>query len=122
MPMMAPMGKKYATSTHSRNDEPGGGAEEGQGSAESGVFDRRAMRRHRDRAANLVDGHDFLFNEIAARLIDRLSDITRALPVALDLSCHSGALGALLRETQRISPQKIMPGGITTLVQADPSP
>ncbi len=73
------------------------------------VFDRRLVRRHRDRAASHLDGHDFLFREVAERLADRLDDVTRKFPLALDLGCHGGEIAAALRGR----------GGIETLVQCD---
>jgi len=60
------------------------------------VFDRRLLRRRRDRAAAGLDGVDFLFSEAAERLADRLDNVTRRFPVALDLGCHTGLLGAAL--------------------------
>ncbi len=60
------------------------------------VFDRATVRRHRDRAAAGREGHDFLLREVGERLADRLDDITRRFPVALDLGCHGGELGRLL--------------------------
>ncbi|HYB10195.1 MAG TPA: methyltransferase domain-containing protein [Alphaproteobacteria bacterium] len=59
------------------------------------LFDRRLVRLHRDRAAARLDDHDFLYREVAARLADRLEDITRDFAVVLDLGCHSGQLGRL---------------------------
>jgi NADH dehydrogenase [ubiquinone] 1 alpha subcomplex assembly factor 5 len=76
------------------------------------VFDRRAVRAHRDRAASRFTHHDFLFREVAGRLADRLLDFKRAFPRALDLGCHDGVLARVLRDR----------GGIETLVQADISP
>jgi NADH dehydrogenase [ubiquinone] 1 alpha subcomplex assembly factor 5 len=73
------------------------------------VFDRRLVRRHRDRAAARLEGHDFLFREIAERLADRLDDVTRTFPLALDLGCHGGEIADALRGR----------GGIKTLVQCD---
>ena len=58
------------------------------------VFDRPAVRRHRDRAAASIDDADFLFRESAERLLDRLNDVTRTFPLALDLGCHSGTAAA----------------------------
>ena len=52
------------------------------------VFNRTAVRRHRDRAATNLSAHDFLFSESAERLADRLDDVTRSFPLALDLGCH----------------------------------
>ena len=76
------------------------------------VFDRTAKRLHRDRAAERLDEAGFLFEEGAERLADRLSDIRRGFPVALDLGCHDGTLARVLAGR----------GGIETLIQADLSP
>lgn len=76
------------------------------------VFDRRVVRRHRDRAAPGLHGHDFLLREVVERLADRLDDVTRNFPRALDLGCHTGALAKELGGR----------GGIETLVQCDLSP
>jgi SAM-dependent methyltransferase len=75
-------------------------------------FDRRALRAHRDRAAATLPAHDFLFREVAERLVDRLADMTRRFPCVLDLGCHGGEVSAMLAGQ----------GGIDTLVQCDLSP
>jgi NADH dehydrogenase [ubiquinone] 1 alpha subcomplex assembly factor 5 len=75
------------------------------------VFDRRLLRQRRDRAAGR-DGFDFLFAEAAEQLLDRLDDVSRKFPLALDLGCRGGIL------TRRLAGR----GGIERLVQADPSP
>ncbi|MDH3703962.1 MAG: methyltransferase domain-containing protein [Alphaproteobacteria bacterium] len=76
------------------------------------VFDRRTVRRHRDRAADSLAQHDFLLREVADRLSDRLLDINRRFPVALDLGCHTGQIG------HAMDPRC----GVDTLVQCDLSP
>jgi SAM-dependent methyltransferase len=76
------------------------------------VFDRRLVRLHRDRAAPALGAHDFLFREVAERLTERLDDTKRRFPVALDLGCHGGEIGAAVKGR----------GGIETLVQCDASP
>lgn len=76
------------------------------------VFDRRLVRRHRDRAAPRLAEHDFLLREVAERLSERLEDVTRRFPLALDLGCHHGVLGRALAGRS----------GIEMLVQADLSP
>ncbi|MBT6093522.1 MAG: methyltransferase domain-containing protein [Rhodospirillaceae bacterium] len=73
------------------------------------VFNRRAVRQHRDRAAADLTAHDFLFAETAERLADRLDDVKRAFPLALDLGCHGGELSRALNSR----------GGIETLACAD---
>ncbi len=76
------------------------------------LFDRRLLRRRRDRAAANLAAHDFLFAEVAERLTERLDDVTRKFPRALDLGCHGGALARALGRR----------GGVETLVQCDLSP
>ena len=73
------------------------------------VFDRTAVRRHRERVAEDFGNYDFLKVEVAERLADRLDDIKRSFPLALDLGAHDGALGRTLGAR----------GGVETLVQAD---
>ncbi|WP_420346473.1 methyltransferase domain-containing protein [Pelagibius sp.] len=60
------------------------------------VFDRRSLRLHRDRAAATLAEHDFLLREVGERLLDRLGDIRRDFPLALDLGCHHGVVADLL--------------------------
>jgi len=76
------------------------------------VFNRRTVRRHRDRAAAGLADHDFLLREVAARLADRLDDVNRDFPLALDLGCHTGGMAEIIGGR----------GGIETLVQSDLSP
>ena len=49
------------------------------------IFDRRAVRRQRDRAAAGFAGHDFLHREIADRLADRLRDVRRGFATVVNL-------------------------------------
>ncbi|MGE0650764.1 MAG: methyltransferase domain-containing protein [Alphaproteobacteria bacterium] len=76
-------------------------------------FDRVAVRAHRARTARLGADSDFLFDEVAVRLLDRLDDIRRPFTRVLDLGCRRGGLGARLatRTTE---------GG--TVVQCDLAP
>ncbi len=73
------------------------------------IFDRGAVRQHRDRAATIDTSGCKLLSETAARLADRLLDVTRRFPLALDLGCRTGVLARCLGER----------GGIETLVQCD---
>ncbi|MBT6119730.1 MAG: methyltransferase domain-containing protein [Rhodospirillaceae bacterium] len=56
------------------------------------IFDRRAVRARRERAARALPEHDFLMREVADRLADRLDDIRRRFPRALDLGSRGPAL------------------------------
>ncbi len=76
------------------------------------LFDRRAARRFRERAARQWGKADFLVNEAAERLADRLADVTRRFPLALDLGCRDGVLARTLQGR----------GGIETLIQMDSAP
>lgn len=73
------------------------------------VFDRRLLRRRRERVAPALDGADFLIREAALRLVERLGDVRREFPLALELGCHTGQLAAALHG----SPQ------VGRLIQAD---
>jgi len=75
------------------------------------IFDRQAVRRHRDRAAADLLKYDFLIREVADRLSDCLLDIRRDFPIALDLGCHGGQLARILAGR----------GSISQLIQCDMS-
>lgn len=67
------------------------------------IFDRRLVRRHRDRAAAAWDAHDFLFRHVAEQLIDRLYDVKRTFHRALDLGCRGGEVSRLLPGTKGVA-------------------
>src|SRR5271163_3402112 len=60
------------------------------------VFDRRAVRRHRDRAAATVDAVADILGDAAGRLLDRLDDISFRFTRALDVGGR-GIVAPLLR-------------------------
>lgn len=72
------------------------------------IFDRRLLRQRRARSALDLHAHDFLLREVAERLADRLSDIARTFPLALDLGTRAGVLAGTLKGR----------GGIEILIQA----
>ena len=76
------------------------------------VFSRRAVRDHRDRASSTIDEHSFLLDMVARQLAERLDEMKRQFPTALDLGCHTGQLRDLL----------LGRNGIETLIQSDLSP
>jgi SAM-dependent methyltransferase len=75
------------------------------------IFDRPLLRARRGRALRDRHAHDFLLTEIAERLSDRLSDVTRRFPIALDLGARDGILARTLQGR----------GGIASLFQSDAS-
>ncbi|HST75970.1 MAG TPA: methyltransferase domain-containing protein [Acetobacteraceae bacterium] len=60
------------------------------------VFDRRAVRLHRDRAAATVERVSDVLRDAAERLLDRLDDTTRRFTHALDVGGR-GVIAPLLR-------------------------
>ena len=74
------------------------------------LFDRRAWRMHRDRAAR-SGCVDFLHAEVASRLVDRLEDVGGRFRTAIDVGAQSGALSRALERHP----------GIEWVVAADPS-
>lgn len=73
------------------------------------VFDRKLVRDHRDRAAKNWSEFDFLHKEVAERLCDRLDDVVRDCPLALDVGCHGGDVASVIGTR----------GKVQTLVQFD---
>jgi NADH dehydrogenase [ubiquinone] 1 alpha subcomplex assembly factor 5 len=88
---------------------------EGEGAgianASAALFDRRAWRFHRARAA-VGEPVDFLHAEIADRLLDRLDVVNRAFAAVLDLGARDAALGRALAARP----------GTRSVVAAEPAP
>ncbi|MBI3199359.1 MAG: methyltransferase domain-containing protein [Rhodospirillales bacterium] len=66
------------------------------------VFDRTVLRQRRERAARAWDGHAFLKREIAGRLVERLDDVRRSFPLALDLGCHGDEIATALGDRKAV--------------------
>jgi len=66
------------------------------------VFDRKAVRAHRERAARHFADHDFLFREAAERLVERLDDINRTFPRVLDMGARTGVLAPLIAQRKGV--------------------
>lgn len=73
------------------------------------VFDRKLIRARRERASIDAGAHDFLYREVALMLADRLLDINRGFPLALELGARQDILSKALTGK----------GGIKMLVAAD---
>ena len=59
-------------------------------------FDADLPPLRRARAAAGFDAHDFLFREVAMRVVDRLADVVRGFPVAIDLGARTGLIRPLV--------------------------
>ena len=66
------------------------------------VFDRAVLRRRRERAARDWDRQAFLKREIAERLVERLDDVRRTFPLALDLGSHGDEIASALGERKTV--------------------
>ncbi|MGI9486468.1 MAG: methyltransferase domain-containing protein [Geminicoccaceae bacterium] len=77
----------------------------------SAIFDRRLLRRRRDRMAMRFADFDFLVNEMTERVVERLSDVRRSFGTTLVLGCHTGQVAARLPKAQ-----------VGDVIQADLSP
>lgn len=66
------------------------------------VFDRKAKRKQKNRAAlaENVAVYDYLKDEVAERMVDRIGDVARYFPMALDLGCGRGHLSKYLTKEQ----------------------
>ena len=76
------------------------------------LFDRPLLRFRRDRIAGMTKAFDFLFDEAAEMLADRLEDVRRTFPDALILGGRDGTFARILDGR----------GGIQNLFHTDLSP
>ena len=86
------------------------------------VFDRGVKLRQRDQSlvTDESDYYDYLREEVASHLVDRLDDITRRFPTVLEVGCHRGHfLKKLIAESED---REEVCGGIESLMQIDSSP
>lgn len=74
------------------------------------VFNREAKRLQKNRAALRANSgeYDYLKDEVARRIVDRLSDVSRHFPLVLDLGCGKGHIARALSKTS-----------VSSLVQCD---
>lgn len=61
------------------------------------IFDRSLLRARKKRAAKHFAAHDFLFRESALRLADRLDDMTRSFPLAVEIGAHGDSVSQALQ-------------------------
>ncbi|CAN0235170.1 unnamed protein product, partial [Chrysoparadoxa australica] len=66
------------------------------------LFDRDQLARNRDTASTDYRKFGFLKARASEHLIERLQDVSRQFPRALDLGAHTGATSLALRESPQI--------------------
>ncbi|XP_072513282.1 arginine-hydroxylase NDUFAF5, mitochondrial isoform X1 [Salminus brasiliensis] len=64
------------------------------------VFDRNMKKRQKKWASSLQDSHkyDYLRDEVGSRVADRIYDIARTFPLALDVGCGKGHIAEHLNK------------------------
>ncbi len=73
------------------------------------VFDGRAVRLHRDRAANLLPRVRDVLDDVSARLLDRLDDTTHRFTQALDIGGRGGVADALRTRGMHVVSMDVSP-------------
>jgi NADH dehydrogenase [ubiquinone] 1 alpha subcomplex assembly factor 5 len=68
------------------------------------IFNRKKVQRHRQRASIVISEHDFLINEVAGRVLERLDDISREFESILNI----GAIGNISELLNRKSETKLL--------------
>lgn len=80
------------------------------------VFDRKSVRKHKNRAAQNFHNHSFLKKRAAEDMADRLEVIPRSFNRILDLGCHSAEVSSEIQNRASISDR------ISTIFSSDLSP
>ncbi|GCC28911.1 arginine-hydroxylase NDUFAF5, mitochondrial [Chiloscyllium punctatum] len=64
------------------------------------VFDRKMKRRQKNWASSLPESgkYDYLKEEVGSRVVDRVFDIVRTFPLALDIGCGKGYIAENLNK------------------------
>lgn len=66
------------------------------------LFDRRLLRKRRERFAGEVAQHEFLLAHVAAEIAERTAAILRDFPLAVDLGAYRGGLGERVAALPRV--------------------
>lgn len=84
------------------------------------VFNRELKQRQRERSLLLPDGHyyDYLREESASNIVDRVEDITKSFPKALEIGSYRGSIHSILASRENLRGNGGI-GGVTELVQAE---
>jgi SAM-dependent methyltransferase len=85
------------------------------------LFNRSLHRHRRNKAAAGFRTVDFVVREAADRLADRLGDMQRDFPLALELGCHLGQLAEALAPINKIG-NLIQADSALPMVSQAPSP
>ncbi|MBS41061.1 MAG: SAM-dependent methyltransferase [Rhodospirillales bacterium] len=67
------------------------------------IFDRRTIELRRKRATTKFSAHDFMFKEVAERLIQRITDVKRKFGLTIDLGARTKHLKQMLSKEESIN-------------------
>ncbi len=81
------------------------------------LFNRRLVKLRKARVAESLAQYDFLLRESGDRLTDRLYDMQRDFPLALEIGAYHGILAERLTQTGKI--RTLIQGAITPSLLAD---
>jgi SAM-dependent methyltransferase len=99
---------------------------ESHGVTECSIFDRAAVRRHRDRAASRLGDVRPLLDDLTARLLDRLDDTTARFNMALDLGGRGAVAPALRARGMTVVEADVsaamLPGGLAVAMDPEALP
>jgi NADH dehydrogenase [ubiquinone] 1 alpha subcomplex assembly factor 5 len=89
--------------------------------ASTEVFDRELKKRQRQFAYNLENGneYDYIRNEAANMLLDRIDDITRSFPLALEIGSFRNTILDGIRSKENFKGTGGGLGGVRNLIQSD---
>lgn len=89
-------------------------------SSSSQVFNRELKKQHREHALSMDGGsyYDYLREESAKNLMDRVEDITRGFPTVMELGSFRGELAKVITSRENFRGSGAV-GGITNLTQCD---
>ena len=69
-----------------------------EGRSGMNIFDRNSKRLQKNRAAASPDAatYDYLKDEVAAQMVERVCDVARHFPLALDVGCGRGHIAKVV--------------------------
>ena len=94
-------------------------------SSQPAVFDRSLKQRqkayyiNKSHDSNDIDYYDYLRNEITNQLADRIDDISRTFPLALEIGSHRGYFLNILNQSVEDRGSDNSLGGIKSLIQTE---